>query len=459
MKTKVCIYFLLLTSYLLLSTCRPNLKNPTPSSGDADFSKFVALGGNFMAGYQDGALYKDGQQYSIPYLIAKFMHLAGGPAEFAQPFMPDNEGLGFNPKPWESAFQHASKLRYKLDCEGTNALKPIKDLFSTAGIYENHPGGTFQNISVPFARMSQYNDYNLGGISPNPNSNIFYHRFASQWGISTMLSDAKTQSPTFFALWTGMEDIFDYARNGGYNQNILPSDSFSTYLDAILSQFNTKGVIANIPDLTSFPFYTLIPWDGMDLSQGKTDSLNLAYFGSPPYWYLIGPDTFYIDTFHVGKNGFMIEDPASTAPPPGYRKMVSGEYILLTIPLDSMKCNKMGSFIPLPDRYVLDINEVNIINQTITDYNTVIAAMAQKYNLALVDMNAFFKSVVNGIKWNGVDYNAEFVSGGFFSLDGYHPNQKGYALIANEFVKAINSKYNSTIPTVNCPECSGIKFP
>ena len=444
-------FFSVLFCLLCIHSCKPDIKMAKPSQGDADFSKFVAIGGNFMAGYQDGALYKEGQQYSIPYLIAKNMHLTGGGESFTQPFMPDNAGMGLNPKQWESTYQAASKLRYKLDCQNLNALKPIKDLFSVAGIYENHPGGTFQNISVPFARISQYDDYLLGGIAPNPNSNIFYHRFASQWGVSTMLGDAKLQQPTFFSLWTGMEDIYEYARNGGYGQTILSSSSFGLYLDTICSQLNTKGVIANIPDLTSFPFYTLVPWNGLDLSQGKTDSLNLAYFGSPPYTGL--------DTFHIGKNGFMIEDPASTTPPAGYRKMISGEYILLTIPLDSMKCNKMGSFIPLPDRYVLDSSEVTYVQQMISDYNMVIAAKAQQYDLALVDMNAYLKSVVSGIKWNGVDVNATFVSGGFFSLDGYHPHQKGYALIANEFVKAINLKYNSTIPTVNCPECSGIKFP
>ena len=92
-------------------------------------------------------------------------------------------------------------------------------------------------------------------------------------------------------------------------------------------------------------------------------------------------------------------------------------------------------------------------------YNAVIAQKAAQYNLALVDMHGYFNSVVSGIKWNGIDFNAQFISGGFFSLDGYHPNQKGYALIANEFIKAINSKYNSFIPEVYCSECDGIIFP
>ena len=453
----------LFTVYCLLFvafSCRPNLKHPNPTSGDADFSKFVSIGGNFFAGYQDGALYYTGQQYSIPYLIAKYMHLAGGSSEFAQPFMPnDDNGLGLNPNSWKTIvmvyndtaeYQAASDLRYGVDCKGVSSLKPIKNYFSasSASMYLQHTSDyNFQNLSVPFAKIADYTDAS-SGISGS--ANPYYARFASNQGVSSMLSDAKAQQPTFFALWTGMEDIYDYARNGGYNQTILSSSSFALYLDTICS-LAPQGVIANIPAFTSFPFYTLVPWNGLDVDKGKADSLNMTYFGD---------STFQgVNAFHSGKNGFMIEDPASTDPPMGYRKMKAGEYILLTIPLDSMKCFKLGSFNPLPDRYVLDSSEVSVINKAIGDYNMVISAKTQQYNLALVDMNAYFKSVVEGIKWNGADFNSTFVSGGFFSLDGYHPNQKGYALIANEFVKTINSKYNSTIPTVNCPECSGIKFP
>ena len=116
-------------------------------------------------------------------------------------------------------------------------------------------------------------------------------------------------------------------------------------------------------------------------------------------------------------------------------------------------------FETLNDRYVLDSNEVYEIDQAISSYNAVIAQKANQYNLALVDMNSYMRTVATGIKWNGVDFNMVFVSGGFLSLDGYHPNQKGYSLIANEFIKAINSKYNAFIPEVYCTECDGVKFP
>jgi len=446
MHKKLFVVFL-----VLAFSCKPNLKKPQPSAGEADFSKFVALGGNFMAGYQDWSLNKAGQTYSIPALLAGKFQLAGG-GNFNQPLMPDNSGLGLNSKMWENVFFKAAYLNFATDCKGVSSLMPIVNTFPFSSAltvsYLAPQNGSFQNMSVPYAKVSDYNNSALG-ISGN--ANPYYARFASNPGTSTMLSDTKEQQPTFFSLWTGMEDIYDYASNGGYNKTILSSSSFSIKLDSILSQLNTKGVIANIPDVSSFPFYTTIPWNGMDLSRNLKDSLNMLYFGDSLYAGATG--------FQVGKNGFMIEDPSSTAPPAGYRKMTNGDYILLTVPLDSMKCHFLGAFSPLPNRYVLDKSEVQVINQVVADYNNVIAAKAQQYNLALVDMNTYFKNVVKGIKWNGADYNAVFVSGGFFSLDGYSPNQQGYALIANEFIKAINIKYNASIPWVNCVECSGVKFP
>ena len=64
-----------------------------------------------------------------------------------------------------------------------------------------------------------------------------------------------------------------------------------------------------------------------------------------------------------------------------------------------------------------------------------------------------------GIQFDGVKYTATFVTGGSFSLDGVHPTGRGYAILANEFIKAINAKYSSTLPLVNVNKYSGVTFP
>lgn len=441
----IAVFILYSSSFL--TSCKPNLDIPEPNAGEADFSSTVAIGGNYLAGYQDGALYDKGQKNSIPSLLAARFQLMKG-SDCLPPMIPDDKGLGINSKPWESAFVRKSALGYKKDCLDKESLSPLKELFgeNEASAYFNQVNGTIRNMAVPFATIKDFFTPALGNPYGPANPNPFYRRFASDRGISTVFSDALKLDPSFAIVWVGMEDIYEYAKTGGYGKTILPVSEFSKYLGSLLkplSNNGAKGVIANIPELKSFPFFSLIPWDGLDLTQSKADSLNDAF---PPG----------LMNFQVGKNGFMIEDALE---PFGFRKMRSWERILLSVPVDSMKCYFMGSKSHIPDRYVLDENEKKKTDQAILDYNEVIFAKAIQYGFAFVDMKGFFKKVASGIKWDGVDYNTSFVSGGFFSLDGYHPNQKGYEMIANEFVDAINKKYTSVVPSVYCSDCTGILFP
>ena len=94
-------------------------------------------------------------------------------------------------------------------------------------------------------------------------------------------------------------------------------------------------------------------------------------------------------------------------------------------------------------------------------FNSIISSLASSKGLAFVDANSKMKelSQSSGIQFDGVRYTAKFVTGGTFSLDGVHLTGRGYAVIANEFIKAINNKYGSTLPMVNPNGYSGVKFP
>ncbi|HEX8517478.1 MAG TPA: SGNH/GDSL hydrolase family protein [Bacteroidia bacterium] len=451
MKISAFLRYVFVISAMVASSCTPNLEGPEPEAGEADFTRTVAIGGNYMAGYQDGSLYMKGQQKSIPALLASQFTVVGG-TPFRQVLMPDNTGLGLNSKPWESWFITASRLGNKTDCKGVTSLSPLKSQISltAAGPYlSGLAGNSIQNFAVPYANIADYFNPAFGeAFSTTGNKNPYYNRIASTPGTSTIYSDAKNQNATFITAWVGMEDIYNFASSGGTIGSIPSPATFSMYLDSLLRGLTAngaKGVLANIPDFRNFPYYTLVAWDNATLTQGQADTLNDAY---------VGLDNIH---FEAGRNGFVIDDITT---PFGYRQLHAGEYITLSVPLDSMKCEKYGLLVnTIHDRYVLDSIEIHEIDQAVNAYNNVIAQKASQYNFALVDMHSFFAGVKSGIKWDGADYNTTFVSGGFFSLDGYHPNQKGYALIANEFLSAIRSKYHSVIPTINCMDCDGVKFP
>lgn len=445
MKNSFSIF--LFTFSIFHFSCKPGLEVPDPHSGNAELTKTVAVGGGFIAGYQDNALFLEGQTRSLPALLTQQFELAGG-GNFVQPLMPDNWGLGLNSRPWEGNFVKRNKLVLKTDCKGVTSLSPLKTILATnetAPYFLGVSGNTMQNFGVPFGRTADLFDKNFSKSFQQGNWNPFYNRFASNVNVSTVKQDAIAQDPTFVIAWLGVEDIYEYARRGGEGVTIPSSSVFSAYLDTLLGGLTAKGakgVIANIPELKSFPFYTLIPPRGISLDQKLADSLNTATGG--------------IFNYIVGDNGFALEYPKSSG---FYRQMGEGECILLNTPLDSVKCYKMGVFFAMPDKYTLDSSEVATINSAVAQYNSVILQKALQYNLAFADMNAYFKTVQAGIKWDGVDITAKFVSGGFFSLDGFNPHQKGYALVANEFIRAINSTYGAAIPWVNCKDCNGVKFP
>ena len=120
-----------------------------------------------------------------------------------------------------------------------------------------------------------------------------------------------------------------------------------------------------------------------------------------------------------------------------------------------------GVSFPFADKYVLIPQEITAISAAITSYNTTIKKAATDNGYAFFDANAKMGELnsASGIQWDGVKYTAKFVTGGAFSLDGVHLTGRGYAIIANEFLKAINSKYRSNLPMVNPNSYSGVKFP
>jgi hypothetical protein len=203
-------------------------------------------------------------------------------------------------------------------------------------------------------------------------------------------------------------------------------------------------VIATIPDVTEFPYFTTIPFDGLTLDEENATTLNSIY----------NPIDIY---FQVGKNAFVIEDP--TAGSFGVRKMVLGEKILLSVPLDSVKCFKMGSVFPFRNEFILTNDEQVAIRSKIASYNIIIQNTANTYNLALVDGFNFFKNFQTGTSYNGINMTSNFVSGGAFSLDGTSLTPRGNALFANQFIKAINAKYNSKIWELDATKYRGVKFP
>ena len=103
----------ILFSGLFLASCTPKVEIPEINSGRANFTNYISIGDGYMAGYQDGALFHDGQMRSIAALIYTSLEQAGT-VSYNQALMNDNVGLGISSKPWDATYVTSSTLNYKV---------------------------------------------------------------------------------------------------------------------------------------------------------------------------------------------------------------------------------------------------------------------------------------------------------------------------------------------------------
>ena len=132
----------------------------------------------------------------------------------------------------------------------------------------------FGNINLPqhnafFARMSK-DQFNLPGSGSfsSLQENVFDGGY-----------------PTFCSIYLGIEDVLPYARSGA-TQNPMsplagfPGVGFEESLGQLCEQLaaqNVKAVIATIPNISDWPFFNTIQYNGLNLDAENAASLNQIY--------------------------------------------------------------------------------------------------------------------------------------------------------------------------------------
>ncbi len=213
----------------------------------------------------------------------------------------------------------------------------------------------------------------------------------------------------------------------------------------ILTQLakDAQGAIANIPDVSKIPYFTTVPYNALDLDAEKAAQLS-------GYYKQMDPATEI--SFKAGKNPFVIKEDGVV------RQIKPTELILMTVPAAQI-CEGLGSLIPIEDQYVLSEAELKKIADATQAYNTILKDAANTYSLAHVDFNAYLNRLASGIKIDEVTYAPTMVTGNVFSLDGIHFTPRGAAIVANEFISAINAKYNANVPAVDITEYRTVLLP
>ncbi|KAB7730365.1 SGNH/GDSL hydrolase family protein [Rudanella paleaurantiibacter] len=407
----------------------PNAGLPTPSRGEADFTKYVAVGNSLTAGYQDGGLYREGQLSSYPALLAGQFKTVGG-GDFVQPLFSEAQANG-------SGYLKLTSLTPTTGIVLPGAARGGQ---TTSGqLLLTKYNGASQNLGVPGIRMADIQRAGYGSVQ----GNAFFERLLPDNSLTTYLQyvSDNLNGATFFSCWLGNNDALGYATSGGVSA-LTEEAVFNTNYTAILNKLtenNRKGIVIGIPPVSVVPFFTTVTLPQL-LAQVNAAVQQQAP-GTPAITALV------------------IQSPAA---PGGVRATKAGDLLLLQ-PYISGEYNKIGSTTagtgrgpyglsatnPLPSQFVLDAEEVALLNQRIAAFNQTMKTGAEAKNIAYLDPGVLLTRAQQGITENGVTYNATFVQGGIFSLDGVHLTPAGYALTANDIINTINAKYKATIPTLN----------
>lgn len=438
MKTKNITYWVLAALFVSVSACKPNLDTPSLTKGDADFSKYIAIGNSLTAGFSDGGLYLAGQKVAYPNLIAEQMKAVGG-GNFTSPFFTEAQANG-------SGYIRLSGF----NADGTPITANVTDKLA----YRNQAGTLLtkytdevNNLGVPDMSI-QFSD--VAAMSSTTGNKYFERLVAdADAGTKNYLQFTQGRNHTFFSFWLGNIDVLAWATSGGNAdssplKNITDTIVFKTKYTAFINSLTSngqKGIVATIPDVTAIPFFNTVTvaalLKGAQLINPAAEAIYIETIGGTR----IATDKDLIVLTFQSTGLFGKPTPANGVIP-------ANPYPYGLHPNN-----------PIASRYVLDETEVAKAKEYTSKYNSSIKQIANNKKLAFVDTYTILNNIKTPQVFDGITVSSAFITGNAFSLDGVHLTPIGNAIVANAFIKAINKQYNSTIPTVALANYSGVKFP
>ena len=405
------IFFILLVSFLAVS-CSDDGSGATYSVPKAEY---VALGDSLTAGVQSAGLRYDWQESSYPALIAQGL----GVTEFEQPLI-DDPGIGMSADIISGAvtplyYDSASRMIKVDDYTGS-----VFDLLSNESY--SYP---YHNLGVPGAES-----WDLANHTADFEHINFYFVLRDIENYTATAADqAILQDPEIITLWIGNNDVLGGISSGTVNTSTTTSiTDFELNMDELLGLLldNTDALIyvANIPDITTIPFVTLLPLNSDAIFAAPDDN----------YGPILGSATYTIPA----------STPLITDETPAFVLLSALEDILLG---DGISGDYDGSNTSLPGNYTLTSAEVSFAQNLITGYNTYLAARAAGNDrIILIDVNQYMTDLA-GVPDDGIELmirlddseveNTKFSDDGIFSLDGVHLNSAGYQVIADKFLETI----------------------
>jgi hypothetical protein len=395
------------------------------------FTKYVALGDSYGAGFSADCLVQRNQQFSYPAILAQQLGIAG----FQQPTVSD-PGIP--------------------TCNGLKTLVPSVS-FGPISTKTGSPTNlalsrAYDNLSVPGFKIADVSD-TVSDATGRTLANLVLR------GQGTALNQALSLNPTFITL-------------GLIGNDILPAEGAALFLDGVtvtpLAAYTAKynavaaalkasgrtGVFVGTPDVVRLiPLLTTI-------KPVVTDATGTPVIVGGSTVPLLGPGNA-ANPCPAGQSACPL--PAGTFVTLGAnapQDALGGKSLLALgfgIPCAVAALPQCGK--PLPVGSFTPPGTVNVgvvvypdviaqIDKRVQDYNTVIKAAADANGFKYLDAYALSKDLIaNGRTYGGIHISNAFVTGGMFAYgNAVHMSNIGYSILADELIQFINSAYGTDVP-------------
>jgi hypothetical protein len=378
---------------------------PTLNANGVDLTTYVAVGTSLSSGYESGGIVDRHQVHSFPSLFArqigKTVDIRGDRGTFTQPTV-NNDGIDT-----------------LLEIKSYSPL--IINKHGRVGGSPTNLGQTFpyHNMGIPGAIISDLVD------SSRYNSNGYFALIQRTRGL--VLVQALSLQPTIMSLEYGANEILGFAAVQGTDP---PPQVVGLYAQVMTLALNTihtalpgtRVAVFNVPDVTTIPFFTTLPARPPDLTTGQPVPL-IGASGSAQAG----------DLLLLGAGPVIAQ--TGTGVPTGVFTVLNP-----SVP---------GNGQPLPESAFLRAGEVSNTQAVVAGLNAIVDSVSTRPFVSKVDLAGLLVQAKIGIPIGGAVYTNKFITGGLFSLDGVHPNDLGYALMANTMIESINAKFGCFVPPVD----------
>jgi hypothetical protein len=410
--------------------------------GSADFTRFVALGDSYGAGFESSSLNERHQPWSWPAVIARQTgHRLCTPSDTAASDCWAVPLVSFPGIAKELLLQSIAPPSPVIAAPAGPLGSPLMTTFARP----------YNNLSVPGATVGAL--LAITGAEPpaaNEPTVVTFSRFILR-GQGSQVQQAVALHPTFIALWIGGNDYLNVMFSGDPSTLTSVSDFKTRYelvLDSLIAGAPTAGmVVGNLP-VGIPPYLRLIPPVVVNPSTGQPLLVD-PVTGLPS---ATGVPLFYLaKTGQKDAQGNDVVAPiaSTTLVPFGTREKLAQGYglpaLFKNFPPFSLLPHT-GE--PLESTDVLTAEEMAAVIARVGEYNAVVNAAAAARDIPVADVAGLFNRVFSatGEHLGPITVTAAPVTGGFFSYDFFHLTDLGYLLMGNEFIKAINEGYDTQIP-------------